>query len=149
MLRQPRSRNQFICPSERRSCEHCFGPLRVRDGGRHGGGGRRRGLGRLQGRGQVHQSLDLNAVTGAHVRNVVEVRGSGNHLRTSVVIPVKQFNQVLSFELLSLIKCLIRFSYYWTHRQDLICVPIVILFSLPCSGYSNSTLQFLDLKMTT
>jgi hypothetical protein len=46
------------------------------------------------------------------VRNVVEVRGSGNHLRTSVVIPVKQFNQVLSFELLSLIKCLIRFSYY-------------------------------------
>ena len=44
---------------------------------------------RLQGGGQVHQSLDLDAVPGAHVSNVVEVGGSTDHLGATVRISKK------------------------------------------------------------
>ena len=57
-------------------------------GGHHGG---RAALGHhlvrsLQGGGQVHQPLDLDAVSRAHVSDVVEVRGSTDHLGATVRI---------------------------------------------------------------
>ena len=44
---------------------------------------------RLQGGGEVHQPLDLNAVSRAHVSDVVEVRGSTDHLGATVRISKK------------------------------------------------------------
>jgi len=41
----------------------------------------------LKGRGQIHQALDLNAVPGSHVCDVIEVRGSADHLTPSVCGP--------------------------------------------------------------
>ena len=59
-------------------------------GGHHGG---RAPLGhlvrRLQGGGKVHQPLDLDAVSRAHVSDVVEVRGSTDHLGATVRISKK------------------------------------------------------------
>ena len=66
--------------------EHGLDPLH-RLGGHHGGRG---ALGhlvrRLQGGGEVHQPLDLDAVSGAHVSDVVEVGGSTDHLGATVRI---------------------------------------------------------------
>ena len=41
---------------------------------------------RLQGGGEVHQPLDLDAVARSHVSDVVEVRGSADHLGPTVRI---------------------------------------------------------------
>ena len=46
-------------------------------------------VGRLQGGGQVHEPLDLDAVAGAHVRDVVEVRGGRDQLGAAVGVPMK------------------------------------------------------------
>ena len=60
-------------------------------GGHHGG---RRGhlarlVRRLQGGWEVHQPLDLDAVSRAHMSDVVEVRGSTDHLGATVRISKK------------------------------------------------------------
>ena len=66
---------------------------RSKGGGPGGDQGRRAPLAhlvsRLQGGGQVHQPLDLDAVPGAHVSDVVEVRGSTDHLGATVRISKK------------------------------------------------------------
>ena len=84
MSRQPR---RWQLPSG--LTEHRLDPL-DRLGGHHGG---RAALGhlvrRLQGGGQVHQTLDLDAVARAHVSDVVEVRGSTDHLGATVRISKK------------------------------------------------------------
>ena len=59
-------------------------------GGHHGGGRPLAHLvGRLQGGGEVHQPLDLDAVSRAHVSDVVEVRRSTDHLGATVRISKK------------------------------------------------------------
>ena len=45
---------------------------------------------RLQGGGQVHQPLYLDAVTRSHVSDVVEVRGSADHLGSPVRVSKKE-----------------------------------------------------------
>ena len=85
MCRQPRWR-ELPCGLS----EHGLDPLH-RLGGHAGGGGAalHHLVGRLQGGGQVHQPLDLDAVPRAHVSDVVEVRGSTDHLGATVRISKK------------------------------------------------------------
>ena len=82
--------------------EHGLDPLH-RLGGHHGGRG---ALGhlvrRLQGGGEVHQPLDLDAVAGAHVRDVVEVGRRRDQLRAPVGVATKErglspFSQIRIF----------------------------------------------------
>ena len=84
MCRQP---GRWQLPSG--LAEHRLDSLH-RLGGHHGGG---RPLAhlvrRLQGGGEVHQPLDLDAVSRAHVSDVVEVRRSTDHLGATVRISKK------------------------------------------------------------
>lgn len=68
---------------------HSSGRLRLLSLQRTGYYGVRNWVCRLQSGRQIHQPLNLNAVTGSHMRNVVEVRRRRDHFRTSIGIPVK------------------------------------------------------------
>jgi hypothetical protein len=50
---------------------------------------------RLEGGGQVHEALDLDAVAGTHVRDVVEVGRRGNQLGASIGVPAGMINASL------------------------------------------------------
>ena len=47
---------------------------------------------RLQGGGEVHQPLDLDALAGAHVADVVEIAGGGDQFGPAIRVPGTQKN---------------------------------------------------------